>query len=811
VIRKIPATVASKPSMAYPMLMSLFEKPHGNIRFDAVTRSKTVEGIVAALPEQDIGRYVAWLAAFVLQAGNDAEEDEEEEADPEDEELLGQTSDKAQKTIENNRAWAIDQLLLLIRKKTISFARSEAEAAETLAPWAVAILDFLIVHGFFSLEKATKKTTMTALHEKPTTAISPATQAVCRARFFSALTHLLSINPRCRSQVWTSKALETMRTLQKDEKHLKCLAAQDTLTELAIILSLHDRVAKTDDERRRQASMLLTEVLLLQSCDPDGDALDLLEELSDAIKSLFFAPKQKAKASKTDDGGEAAEPVSVLIDLLVNLLQKPSVLLRTTAERVFAAFSSEVGGQALQLLTDQIAPSEIVEEDMEVDEHNAEDGAGESGSDSGDDGEDDESDEDSDADGDDIDLDADPELRDKVAAALKSMGMGGDDDEDNDEAEAEDGEADEDEDDLLDDDQMMQLDEQLAEIFKSRKTMANENRAEQENTLNSQLRVVDLLEIYAKQLPASPLLLQTILPLFDLACKTSGDKDELASKAAKVLRGIVNKPKDIPGLESPEDAIAVLDSVHALARKYSNGDSIPLAAATSAYLSRTILASTGERAIEEVSAIYSTSLNDYLIKKHTRVHHTLFANFAQRQPLAAWTLREQLLDACSESTETKDKHKRMQMFGVLGDLISAFALLKTSESSKELLAYMPKVVATVQGTLDAAAEGKGMQLQVARLREVLKFCQQAIRATKQALSTSGSKETIEQVWQTEKTSLALNQLSTSSHVSSVSSLNTTINQVIASISPSSTKVSSTKKAKASQQTAQTVKKRKAEA
>lgn len=69
------------------------------------------------------------------------------------------------------------------------------------------------------------------------------------------------------------------------------------------------------------------------------------------MKTMFLSSKAKKQAS-AEEAGEAAEPISVLIDLLVNLLQKRSVLLRTTAERVFAAFSGEVGEQALQLLTD---------------------------------------------------------------------------------------------------------------------------------------------------------------------------------------------------------------------------------------------------------------------------------------------------------------------------------------------------------------------------------------------------------------------------------------------------------------------------
>ena len=82
---------------------------------------------------------------------------------------------------------------------------------------------------------------------------------------------------------------------------------------------------------------------------------------------------------------------------------------------------------------------------------------------------DDDSSVDSDADSDDlgIDLDADPELRDKVAAALKSMGMAASDDDSD--ADGSDKDGSESEDEVLDDEQMLELDEQLAEIFRARK------------------------------------------------------------------------------------------------------------------------------------------------------------------------------------------------------------------------------------------------------------------------------------------------------------------------------------------------------
>lgn len=228
----------------------------------------------------------------------------------------------------------------------------------------------------------------------------------------------------------------------------------------------------------------------------------MLEELHDAIDSLFFSPpsaptngKNTITATAVDEDedendGEAAEPISVLIDLLVSLLQRPSVLLRTVAERVFAAYSGEVKEQALGLLLDQITPDDQVEgqddeEDSEADDGEDEENAvkkiknNEEADDDDDSEDDDEDDDDEDEDDDDdlgIDLDADPELRAKVEAALRSAGIAESEDEDEEEEEDNAAGEEQEEEELLDDDQMMQLDEQLAEIFRAKKAANKENK-----------------------------------------------------------------------------------------------------------------------------------------------------------------------------------------------------------------------------------------------------------------------------------------------------------------------------------------------
>jgi DNA polymerase phi len=429
----------------------------------------------------------------------------------------------------------------------------------------------------------------------------------------------------------------------------------------------------------------LIQVLLLLSYDPEDDIVENLEELRDATEALFFPTKNDKAANGDEEDGEEAEAISVLIDLLVTLLQKPSTFVRTTAERVFTAFSGEVKEQALQLLLDQISPDSTVEveEPTAGSDDEAEAAAVPNGKSADDDDIDDDEDSDSgDEDDEDlgIDLDADPELRAKVEAALRGVGMAVDEDEDEDDEDDADG-AEEEEEEILDDEQMLELDDQLAEIFRAKKAQSKGNKADQEAALNSRLKVLDLLEHFAKAQPGSILVVDTVLPLLNVARRSSSEDKELAAKAGRVLRGIVQKSKEYPSSTEVGALLPTLTAVHAAAQRASSPEALALASATSLYLCRIILGETGVRNSQEVIAVYQASLSDYLVRKQSRIQPKLFIDFIQRFKTAAWALKDALLVASSEQTTTKDKHKRCQALHLVAEVMAAHSSLVRSPSS----------------------------------------------------------------------------------------------------------------------------------
>lgn len=67
----------------------------------------------------------------------------------------------------------------------------------------------------------------------------------------------------------------------------------------------------------------------------------------------------------------------------------------------------------------------------------------------------------------------------------------------------------------LDDDQMMEFDAKLSEVFRNRKSFKAEKRDALKAILDFMLRTIDLLEIFVKKQPANPLVLEIIMPALD--------------------------------------------------------------------------------------------------------------------------------------------------------------------------------------------------------------------------------------------------------------------------------------------------------
>ncbi|KAH6576021.1 hypothetical protein BASA83_010212 [Batrachochytrium salamandrivorans] len=573
------STVANeKPLTALPLMLQLLGK-NGNLRFDSVTKTKTVENLLLALNTDQIESYLDFLASTFSDPASAMHSNSEELADP--------------VRIDGLRRWILEQMAQLVRMGKICKEQS----------WLSLIAEFMVVHGFF---RSTGKETKSKTTQMPESDISEETQQFCREKLISILNALsnisltdssnteadpstvriskASLGKRLNGDTWIYYICELIRTLESN-KHLTSIG-RDALDEDAIeAISASYTLVETIRQRKTATPatdvQVLTElgglellqlhVLLNIYYEPEESTL-LVKEIQDCYSRLYpiVVEPTKTASSKTkkrkaaedtvkatiaesDSSELTPEPIEVLVDILIGFLAKPSVLLRSLSSDVFTVFCNRMTPKALSLIFDVLSAkggvqgaSELFEtEDVDMDSVD-EDDQDQSSSDS-----DDGDDEDENNDDDDNNAPVDEELRRKITETLGKAAVTTSDNSDDSDNEG------------MDDDEMQAFDDKLAEIFRQRKDIKQTKRDTKQSVMHFKLRVMDLLEVLVRVLPTSPLMVALCQSLTAIAYDTHGSHDErdLHSRAISIASNRVCKTKATPVVHTSE-AIDALKEVH---------------------------------------------------------------------------------------------------------------------------------------------------------------------------------------------------------------------------------------------------------
>lgn len=318
-----------------------------------------------------------------------------------------------------------------------------------------------------------------------------------------------------------------------DELQAELLEALEKVQELT-----SPKKTKGDKSGALQGLALLYAVAILQLYNEEPDAIEILNDLKQCYEKLLV-----------DDEGDVS---ALLVEILLAMVARPSSLMRQTAERVFEGFTSLMTSEALALLTDPLAANENAEglrslfdtdadmedaeraggsdeddEDSEiasdvefVDMEDAEEGEeAEEGDEDEDEEDEDEEDEEDGAD------DQYKELDDALANLLNSHRL----DKDKDAASSDDGSD-------MSDSEMIALDDKISAAFQSRMKdtkKKKDHKDAKETVTNFKHRALDLLAIFARREPASPLTFELLVPLLQLM-HTTKTKD-LARKAGHII------------------------------------------------------------------------------------------------------------------------------------------------------------------------------------------------------------------------------------------------------------------------------------
>jgi len=183
----------------------------------------------------------------------------------------------------------------------------------------------------------------------------------------------------------------------------------------------------------------------------------------------------------------------------------------------------------------------------------------------------------------------------------------------------------------------------------------------QREAIHFKNRIMDLLDIFVRRQPASPLILQFLVPL--LALTFSNDK-QVSEKATGLLMSRIGRLKEIPSGIDIAKSSAILDDLHIRARKVRSRDAVAIISRCSLYVSRALL---HVGADETVRMAYTASLVDFTERKASDLNGQFFSEFIKRYPRTAWSMRAALLSA---STKAINSYRRGQAYILLETLLN---------------------------------------------------------------------------------------------------------------------------------------------
>ncbi|KAJ3735465.1 DNA polymerase phi-domain-containing protein [Lentinula guzmanii] len=697
---EVQVFVQRNPKLGFALILQL-TGVHGSQQFDKITRTKTVESIVSSMDVDDVKQYIDYL----LNQSNDAQVEID--------------------TINARRRWIIDQLAALIRNGSI------AKTGE----WVESVLNWFVVNGLFVVKKKSEKSRFIGLRQVPKPQLSDELRQACRDKLLSCLadltSHVTTIEHEDNSKVkvagaaadgelWVDKVLYSIEELKQDTKHLTSIMEVDEEEE-TLRLKVREVVAqlkKVSGEKQEAASgtqLLLLASLVQQSCSDEVVSLETIESCVEAAMREFSLEKTKKKKrgrpSAPSEDEDGPEPIDVIVDTIIGFMEKSTAYMRIVGNQVFSLISDQVKSSTIDLILTQLETRDPTTEESsneEMDEDEKDEGedndnvVSDSSSSSGD-----ESDEEEDND----DVEVDEELRQKILEALSVNGI--------DAANEDDDESDEQ---YMDDDQMMAIDEHLAEIFRSR---VNEKKASkdvdaQREATHFKNRVLDLVDIFIKKQPSSSSIVRLIIPLIDLITRTTSDERQLSDKAQGIVRSRIGKLKEFPSSISSEEVEPVLETLHQRARTERSPEYLSILGDCCIYLSQ-LMIHAGMR--DEVVVQYRQSLTDFITRKNSLLNVSFFQQFIRRSRSAAWGIRNDLLELPEKAV---NMYRRFQMYQLIHDLLTE-PPSDLQEEATQFLQALRQVLLDVISR--ACSSGQTLILNAVQMREVLKL---ALLAARQA-------------------------------------------------------------------------------
>ncbi|BCS23970.1 DNA-directed DNA polymerase POL5 [Aspergillus puulaauensis] len=595
--KAIQSRVSKEPEFAAASIDGLMGSA-GAVNFDQITKTKTVEKIVA---EANLDALNAILPLF--------------------EKLVASPGTSDSKAAASNRQVLAGLMLSVVRARV-----SASDAADAGSEAALERILFTFARFAYFTSEDEKSGAQPPFTQQ--------SQELFRSRINSSLNSIIAAQKHAATLPYA--VVRKIRDAAKSEEFGKFIITMDDTLKDSVkgaFKALKKLSSSETSAAGVDAFKLLYSMTILQVYNGDADAASMLEEL-DFCYNKIFGDKKSKKEEETSEASDA------LVEILLSFASKPSQLFRRMSEQVFAAFAPNVTATGLESLTSILEAKESLAGQQEM-------------FDQQDDEEDVEGDEDEDEDMIDVDEeDSDVEVvnpeDDNASSASEGEGEG---EEGNDEDAAEiaafeaklasalgthradqdlkeeESESDED----MNDDEMDEVDTQLAKVFKARHdalSKKQDKKDAKETMVNFKNRVLDLLEIYVKKCHSSILALDLILPLLRLTRRSS--VKQISNKANSVLREYTKlcKGTSVPALEpdSVEPVWELLKAIHGDAM-HSGPPTHGSGCSQASLLVVKVLTAHDKDAVKGIVDVYGETRKSQLLSSKCHVQPTFFTDW----------------------------------------------------------------------------------------------------------------------------------------------------------------------------------------
>lgn len=527
-----------------PTVDALLFGSHGSINFDKLTKSKTLSKLISIkeISNETLTQLIQLFASKIEEFDDD-----------------------------RKTHFILDTLLHIIRNHKSSLVEN---TQEVILP----LLNGLVELSFFKYDKEPKKNTKKTESEdededEDMEKSGQDLSEIAQERLYSILSEL-SIVPTGDSHSWQFYTLQDILKLEKStplktELDESLLAVKKSA--LAILNQIYEGKSNKSTSRGLEA---LLSMCLLQLYAGDVDSISTIEELCEFHKS------------------KKADSLVGVTEILLSLLAQRKAVLTKTSLLVWEQFISEIGREELQVVLDVLLARENKQGFAHLfegaDEYEAVESGEENGEGEGED-EDEDEEESEDSDSEDSEESSNEDAlaidRETTSALAKALNLPEDIVNENGEVKFDElsdfsGDDDEEEEESMDDEKMMELDDQLSQIFKRRKdALSNiptghkrklEVRDSRETVIAFKQRMIDLLSIYIKYVEKlddddedKEEKLQNMIIFIEpmVKCTQMTLDRPLAEKISKLLKTRLFKIK-ISSVSDHEEIAALLKKIH---------------------------------------------------------------------------------------------------------------------------------------------------------------------------------------------------------------------------------------------------------